>query len=168
MLILSFQQTHFIYISVLSLCKKNPPRKPTTRRSPRAPKLKEAEVDEGSCPSAVRQLEFDTRAEPIIKTSTKKAFSQPPTFGDIEESTGSKTMLPQWGDLFHKINLEDYPKFIPHNDPDVRALNDQVFLNIQQSCMHMVAFRTPIFPCIETLGWIIDHTEAFKCQSDQI
>jgi hypothetical protein len=140
-----------------------PPRKPMTRHSPRAPKLKEAEVGEGSSPDTVRQLEFSTRVEPIIKTSTKKEFSQPPSFGDTEASTGSKTMLPQWGYLFNKINREDYPEFIPHNDPDVRALDDQVFPNIQWSCLHMVACQTPVFPCIETLGWIINHTYTMKC-----
>jgi hypothetical protein len=136
-----------------------PPRKPTTRRSPRAPKLKEAEVGEGSSPDTARQLEFSPRVEPVIKTSTKKEFSQPPAFGDTEETTGSKIMLPQWGDLFNRINREDYPEFIPHNDPDVRVLDDQVFPNIWWSCLHMVACRTPVFPCIETLGWIIDHTD---------
>jgi hypothetical protein len=27
----------------------------------------------------------------------------------------------------------------------------------------MVAFRTPVLPCIETLGWIIDHVDTIKC-----
>ena len=27
----------------------------------------------------------------------------------------------------------------------------------------MVACQTPILPCIETLGWIIEHTDAKKC-----
>jgi hypothetical protein len=148
---------------LFSLQEKMPPRKPMTRRSPRAPKLKEAEIGEGSSPGTVRQLEFSPRVEPVIKTSTKKAFSQPPAFGDTEATTGSKIMLPQWGDLFNRINQEDYPEFIPHNDPDVRVLDDQVFLNIWWSCLHMVACRTPVFPCIETLGWIIDHTDAQKC-----
>jgi hypothetical protein len=101
-----------------------PPRKPTTRCLPRAPKLKEAKVGEGYSLGVVRQLEFSTRVELIIKTSTKKAFSQPPTFGDTEESTGSKIILPQWGDLFNRINREGYLEFIPHNELDVRALND--------------------------------------------
>jgi hypothetical protein len=71
-------------------------------------------------------------------------------------------MLPQWGDLFNIINWEDYPEFIPHNDPDVRVLDDQVFLNIRRSCLHMVACQTPVLPCIETLSWIIDHTDVQK------
>jgi hypothetical protein len=41
-------------------------------------------------------------------------------------------------------------------------LDDQVFPNIWQSCLHMVVCRTQVFPCIETLGWIIDHTDAMK------
>jgi hypothetical protein len=140
-----------------------PPRKPTTRGSPRAPKLKEAEVGEGSSLDVARQLEFAPKVELVIKTSTKKAFSQPPAFGNTEETTGSKIMLPQCGDLFNKINQEDYQEFIPHSDPDVRALDDQVFLNIRQSCLHMVAFRAPFLRFIETLGWIIDHTDTQKC-----
>jgi hypothetical protein len=72
-----------------------PLRKPMTRRSPRAPKLKEAEVGEGSSPGVVRQLEFAAKAESIIRMSTKKEFSQPPAFGDTEVSNGSKIMLAQ-------------------------------------------------------------------------
>jgi hypothetical protein len=63
--------------------------------------------------------------------STKRAFSQPPTFSDIEERTGSKAVLPQWGYLFNRIRREYYLEFIPHNDPDVRMFDDQVFLNIR-------------------------------------
>jgi hypothetical protein len=55
-----------------------PPRKPTTRRSLRASKLKEPEVGEGSSPVAAKQLEFSPRPEPVIRTSTKKVFTQPP------------------------------------------------------------------------------------------
>jgi hypothetical protein len=95
--------------------------------------LKEAEIGEGSSPGTLRQLEYAPRVEPVIKTSMKKAFIQPPTFGNMEATTGSKIILPQWGDLFNIINQEDYLKCIPHNDPDVRALDDQVFLNIQWS-----------------------------------
>jgi hypothetical protein len=99
-------------------------RNPTTICSPREPKLKEDEKGEGSSPGTTRQLEYSPRAEPIIKTSTKKSFVQPPVFDDTKESIGSKVMLPQWGDLFNKINREEYPDCIPHNDPDVRALDD--------------------------------------------
>jgi hypothetical protein len=106
------------------------PRNPTTRRSPRAPKLKEDETGEGSSLGTTRQLEYAPRVEPVIKTSTKKYFVQPLAFGDTEASTGSKVMLPQWGDLFNRISQEEYPEYIPHNDPDVRALDDQVFPNI--------------------------------------
>jgi hypothetical protein len=90
-----------------------PPRNPTTRCSPRAPKLKEAETGEGSSPGTARQLEYAPRAEPVIKTSTKKYFVQPPVFGDTEENTGSKVMLPQWGDLFNRISLGGVPRMYP-------------------------------------------------------
>jgi hypothetical protein len=68
--------------------------KPMTRRSSRAPKLKEANMGEGSSCVLMKQLEFSHRAEPVIKTSTKNAFIQPLAFGDIEETTGSKIILP--------------------------------------------------------------------------
>jgi hypothetical protein len=55
---------------------------PTTRCSPRAPKLKEAEAGEGSSPGTVRQLEYTPRSKLVIKTLTKKAFFQPLVFGD--------------------------------------------------------------------------------------
>jgi hypothetical protein len=94
------------------------------------PKLKEPEVGEGSSPGAAKQLEFSPRPEPVIKTSTKKVFTQPLAFGDTEASTGTKAVLPHWGELFKKISREEFPEYIPHSDPDVRALDDEVFLNI--------------------------------------
>jgi hypothetical protein len=42
-------------------------------------------------------------------------------------------------------------------------LDDEVFPNIQRSNLHRVASRTPVLPCIETLGWIIDHADMVKC-----
>jgi len=148
---------------VFSLQEKITPRKPTTSCSPRDPKLKEAKIGEGYSPSAARQLEFAPIAELVIKTSTKKEFSQPPAFGDTEAAIGSNIMLPQWGYLFNIIKQKYYPEFIPHSDPDVRVLKDQDFPNIRRSCLHMVSCRTPVFPCIDTLSWIIDHTYAQKC-----
>jgi hypothetical protein len=140
-----------------------PPRKATTRRSTRAPKLKEPEVGEGSSPRSAKQLEFTLRPKPVIKTSMKKAFIQPLTFGDTEARIGSKTTLPHWGELFKKIRREEYPKYIPHSDPYVRVLDDEVFPNIRRSYLHMVARRTPVFPYIELLKWLIDHTYTHKC-----
>ena len=64
-----------------------PPRNPTTRRSSRAPKLKELEVRKGSSPGAAKQLEYTMRPKIVIKTSMKKAFIQPPAFEDTEAST---------------------------------------------------------------------------------
>jgi hypothetical protein len=92
--------------------------------------IKEAEVDEGSSPGVARQLDFVAKVEPVIRTCTKKAFSQTPAFGDTEASTRSKIMLPQWGHFFSSINWEDYKEFNPYSDPDVRTLDDQVFPNI--------------------------------------
>jgi hypothetical protein len=88
------------------------------------------EIGEGYSPESARQLEYAPRVEPVIKTSTKKYFIQPLAFGDTKETTGSKTMIPRWGDLFNRMKQKYYPKYIPHNDPYVRALDNQVFPNI--------------------------------------
>jgi hypothetical protein len=108
-------------------------------------------------------LEYTLRPEPVIKTYTKKVFIQPSAFGDIEASTGTKMTLPHWGELFKNISREEFPEYIPHSDPYVRALDDQVFPNIWRSYLHMVARRTPVFPCIEFLKWLIDHIDSQKC-----
>jgi hypothetical protein len=79
----------------------------------------------------VKQLEFSPRPEPVIRTSTKNIFTQPPAFGDTEASIGTKTVLPHWGELFQKIKREEFPEYTPHNDPDMRKLDDEVFLNIE-------------------------------------
>jgi hypothetical protein len=71
--------------------------------------------------------------------------------------------LPHWGEIFNKINREEYLEYIPHSDPNVRVLDDEVFPNIQMSYLHMVARKTPIFPYIEVLKWLIDHTDTHKC-----
>jgi hypothetical protein len=111
-----------------------PPRKPTTRRSLRASKLKELEFEEVSSPrtspAAAKQLEFYPRLEPVIRTSTKKVFTQPLTFRDMEESIGTNTTLHHWGELFKKISWQEFLEYIPYNDPDMRKLDDEVFSNI--------------------------------------
>jgi hypothetical protein len=47
-------------------------------------------------------------------------------------------------------------------------LDDQVFLNIRISYLHKVAYQTPVLACIETLGWIIDHTDIVKCTINNV
>jgi hypothetical protein len=71
--------------------------------------------------------------------------------------------LPQWGELFNKINCEEYLEYIPHSDPYVRVLDNEVFPNIRRSYLHMVVRRTPIFPCIEVPKCLIEHTDTHKC-----
>ena len=45
-----------------------------TRCSPRAPKPKESEVDDGSSPDTVRHIDFSTKVEPVVYTPTKREF----------------------------------------------------------------------------------------------
>jgi hypothetical protein len=70
-----------------------PPKKPTTRKSLRVPKLKEPEVGEGSSPAVAKQLDFSPKPVPVIKTSTKEVFAQPLAFGDTEVNIGTKTVF---------------------------------------------------------------------------
>jgi hypothetical protein len=44
----------------------------------------------------------------------------------------------------------------------VRELDDQVFQNIERSLLYVVAAKTPIFPCVEILEWIIHHAYVDK------
>jgi hypothetical protein len=140
-----------------------PPKKPTTRKSPRIPKPQESEAGEGSSPAIARKLEFTSKPTPIIKTITKEAFAQPPAFGDTEVNIGTKTTFPRWEDLFKEIKHEEFPEYAPHSDPHTRKLDDEVFVNIHKAYLHMVVSRTLVFPCIELLKWLIDHSDAHKC-----
>jgi hypothetical protein len=65
-----------------------------TRISSRMPKKKEVEVIKGSTPGVARELDFVSKTESIIYTSTKMKFSQPLTFDHIVTSIGSKIVLP--------------------------------------------------------------------------
>jgi hypothetical protein len=95
------------------------------------PKLKELEVGEGLSLGPTKQLEFTLRLETIIRTSTKKVFTQPLAFGDREENIGGKEILPHWGELFKKIIPEEFSECIPHNNPYLRKLDDEAFPNIR-------------------------------------
>jgi hypothetical protein len=94
--------------------------------------------------------------------SQKKTTNPPPLFKDRDNNTTSKVMLPSWIDLYNKIQYEYFLEFTPHTDPKVRELDNQVFQNIRQSLLYMVAAKTPIFPCVELLEWIIHHVDAEK------
>jgi hypothetical protein len=136
------------------------PKKPSTRKSPRALKLQESEIGEGSSPVVARQLEFAPKLVSIIKAITKEPFVQPPTFGDTKAIIGAKTTFPHWEEVFKKIKKEEPLKYTPHNDLDTRKLNDEVLPNIRRAYLHMVASQSLVFPCVELLKWLIDHIDA--------
>jgi hypothetical protein len=137
-----------------------PLKKPTTRKSLRVPKLQESEEGEGSSPVVARKLEFTSKPASIIKTITKESFTQPPTFGDTEVNIGTKKTFPRWEDLFKEIKHEEFPEYAPHSDPNTRKLDDEVFIKIHKAYLHMVVSKTPVFPCIEILKWLIDHIDS--------
>jgi hypothetical protein len=140
-----------------------PPKNPSTRKSPRVPKLQESKIGEGSSLVVARQLEFAPKMVSVIKAITKEPFVQPPTFGDIEASIGAKMTFPHWEEVFKKIKKEEPLEYTPHNDLDTRKLNDEVLLDICRAYLHMVASRSLVFPCANLLKWLIDHTDAHKC-----
>jgi hypothetical protein len=65
-------------------------KQPGPRQSSRDLKLKEPEVGEGSSPVAAKQLEFSPRPEPIIRTYTKKVFTQPPPLETWRKAQGPR------------------------------------------------------------------------------
>jgi hypothetical protein len=99
----------------------------------------------------------------IIKIITKEPFAQPPSFRDIEASIGAKMAFPRWEEVLKKIKKEEPLKYTLHSHLETRKFDDEVLLNIHKAYLHMVARRSPIFPCIELLKWIIDHNDAQKC-----
>jgi hypothetical protein len=140
-----------------------PPRKPTTKKSPRASKLKEPEVGEVSSPMVMKQLEFSPKPVPIIKTSTKKVFIPPSAFEDMEARIETKTILSHWRELFQKIKQEEFSEYTLHSNPDIRKLDNEVLPNVRKVYLHMVANKTPVFSFIELLKWPIDHTDTQRC-----
>jgi hypothetical protein len=89
----------------------------------------EPKVGGGSSRGPTKQLEFSPKSEPVIRIYTKNIFSQPPSFGDIEENTRGKVVLPHCGELFKNIIWEEFPEYNPHNDPDMRKIDDDFFFS---------------------------------------
>jgi hypothetical protein len=98
-----------------------PPKKHTTRKYPRAPNLQEPKMGEGSSPAVVRQLEFAPNPMPVIKTTTKKDFVQPSTFGDTEVNIGTTKVFPPLEEIYRKIKQDEFPEYTPHNDSTMRS-----------------------------------------------
>jgi hypothetical protein len=140
-----------------------PLKKPSTRKSPQAPKLQESEIGEGSSPTVARQLEFTPKPVSVIKTITKEPFFYPLVFGDTEARIRAKMTFPHWEEVFKKIKKEEPLEYTLHSDPDTRKLDDEVLPNICRAYLHMVASQSLVFPCIELLKLLIDHTDAHKC-----
>jgi len=130
-----------------------PPRLTTTRQSPKTSKAKNVKVGES---------ESTPKVESMIKMSQKKPPAPPPLYRDTDMGTTSKVPFPTWTELYNKTYNDDFPEFTPHSDLEARVLDDRVFQNIKLLSLHMVASRTPIFRCVETLEWIINHTNAKK------
>jgi hypothetical protein len=53
-------------------------------------------------------------------------------------------------------------EMIPHSDPVVTEIDDNIFMNIRRSHLHFSAAREPIFPYIEIIEWDIIHANFKK------
>jgi hypothetical protein len=53
--------------------------------------------------------------------------------------------------------MEEYPKVIPHNDPEIREANDKVS-SISKSYLHSIVAKNTYHALSENIEWIIDHT----------
>jgi hypothetical protein len=51
---------------------------------------------------------------------------------------------------------------IPHSDPNIREVDDKVFINIRKSFLHYVARGHLLCLHLEAIEWIIDHTDLKK------
>jgi hypothetical protein len=71
---------------------------------------------------------------------------------------GLQIPFSRWGELYRRLYEEDYANVIPPSDPQMRNVDELVFINIRKSHLHYVATRTLIMPCSKDLDWIIYHT----------
>ena len=75
-----------------------------------------------------------------------------PTFRDTDTSLEKDKFLHKWGEIFRKFKEEEYPYVIPSNNLDKLNYYDNAYANIIRSHLHMIATRSPIFPCYEAIG----------------
>jgi len=148
---------------MMSYAGKIPLRQPTTHQSPNTSKGKKILVAKVFIPTTMKELEFTPKVELVIKMSQKKPLAPSLLYKDMDTSMTFKVSLPAWYDLYKKNYNGDFPELTPNSDPKVRVLEDHVFQNIKSSSMHMVASRTVVFLCVETLELIINHTNVKKC-----
>jgi hypothetical protein len=130
-------------------CRNNASKKPTTRKSPRAPKLQEPEAGEGSSPAVARQLEFTPKPVPIIKTTTKKAFVQPPAFGDTEANIGPKQHSLAGKNCLRKSRRKN-PSSIPRTT--ILIQEDSMMMSSQISVGHICTWWQAGLRCFLALS----------------
>jgi hypothetical protein len=91
-----------------------------------------------------------------------------PSFWDTESCTrgGAITQvpIPVWNDLFIKFKDQEYLESTPHNNLELREVDDSMFLYIRRSRLHSIASRAPFMPCVELIEWVISHTDAQNCR----
>ena len=64
--------------------------------------------------------------------------------------------------MFLKFKDQNYPKSTPHNNLDLRIIDDVVFPFIRWFRLHSIAARLSVFPCVELIEWIIGHIDCKK------
>jgi hypothetical protein len=68
--------------------------------------------------------------------------------------------FPRWEEVFKKIKKEEPLEYTLHSNPNTRKLDHEVLPNIRRAYLHLVASRSLVFPYVELLKWLIDHTDA--------
>jgi hypothetical protein len=82
--------------------------------------------------------------------------------------TWRQVLEPRWHFLAGKKFSRKSRKKNPLNIPCIAILIQGSSMTrssptYAKAYLHMVARRSPVFPCIELLKWIIDHVDAQKC-----
>jgi hypothetical protein len=147
---------------------KMPPRKTLVRKSPKKPRTRGREpvegiqlstnIGRGATDYKGSRINHHVTPEEIIYTGTSIWRHKPST-----SSTSTQVHIPGWNSLFIKFKDHNYLESTPHSDPDLRVVDDQVFQNIRCSRLHLATTRAPVFPCIEAVEWIINHTNCRNC-----
>ena len=66
--------------------------------------------------------------------------------------------LPRWEEILKNFEADIFPDIVPLRHPKKRNYDDKVHVNIKRSNLHLVTTRPPIFPCMEVIKWIINHS----------
>jgi hypothetical protein len=71
----------------------------------------------------------------------------------------SQVPFPRWDQIYKIFREEDCPDIVPLSGPKKRNVDDLVVTNIIRSHLHTTALINQIMSCLETIEWVIKHTD---------